>query len=164
MSMLGDTDLRPERFEPYLAGSVSEAWARCLPVWASRGRVTDCPRGLRRTHYIPNFETMLGGRFVEKFSGEQAFLLDRFEHGSALESACAFDLLDGLAQHLCAIDAPLPEALRTCALPLPQRILEEIAGDWIYRNQGLDTVGKLLEFEHSGCDREPVWSPERRLP
>jgi hypothetical protein len=159
-----DTDLRPERLEPYLAGTVSEAWARCLAVWASRGRVTDCPRGLRRTHYLPNFETVLGLRFVEKFSAEHAFLLDRFEHGSSFESACAFDLLDFLAKHLHAICGPLPEALRTCTLPLPAGILEEIDADWIYRDQGLDTVGKLLEFEHNGAPTKDVRLRRPMLP
>jgi hypothetical protein len=49
--------------------------------------------------------------FAERFADDYPFLLDRFAHGSALESACAFDLLDFLAQHLYETCAPLPEGL-----------------------------------------------------
>lgn len=70
--------------------------------------------------------------------------------GSALEAICAFDLLDFVAQHLSETRSPLPDPLRTCTLPLPDQIRDEVAADWIYRDHGLDTIGKLLSFEHNG--------------
>lgn len=141
-------DLAP--YAPYLRGIVAEAWDRCLPVWSAQGRVTDKPRGVRFTRYLPSFETTLGRCFVERFADDYAFLLDRFAHGSPVESVCAFDLLDFLAQHLYETGAPLPDALRTCASPLPPHIRDEVAADWIYCDHGLDTAGKLLEFEYRG--------------
>jgi hypothetical protein len=137
-------------FEAYLAGSIAESWSRCLPLWAVAGRVSDFPRGIRFTRYTPSFETLLGRAFVEKFADDYAFLLDRFVQGSVLETACAFDLLDFLAGHLYQTSSPLPHSLRSCALPLPGQVQREVDGDWIYSPYGLDTVGKLLAFEHNG--------------
>jgi hypothetical protein len=137
-------------YAAYLAGAIDASWTRCLPVWTDRGRVNDLPRGIRFTRYLPSFETLLGRHFVERFADESWFLLDRFQHGSKLERDCAFDLLDFLAQHLDETSRPLPDQLRTCDLPLPSHIRGEVAADWIYRDHGLDTIGKLLCFEHNG--------------
>lgn len=100
--------------------------------------------------YWPSFETRLGRLFVEKFAADYQFLLDRFQYGSAVESVCALDLLDFLARHCWETRSALPDALRQCDLPLPSHLRNELAADWIYRDRGLDTVGKRLEFESNG--------------
>lgn len=141
-----------ERAGPYLAGTVQEAWARCLPLWSGPGRVNDFPRGIRRPRYLPSFATILGRLFVERFAHEGGFLLDRLEHGSAFESLCAFDLLDFLGQEADP-NEPLPDWLGRCALPLPAPVRDEVEADWIHQDRGLDTVGKLLSFDHE--DEEP---------
>jgi hypothetical protein len=99
---------------------------------------------------LPSFETLLGRNFAERFADDYPFLLDRLQSGSEFESLCAFEILDFLAQHLCESQSPLPERLRSCALPLPEQVRREVAADWIYRDHGLDTIGKLLSFEHNG--------------
>ena len=133
-----------EFFRSYLAGAVQEAWARCLPIWLERGRVNDLPRGVRRTRYLPSFETILGRRFVERFPHEHGFLLGRLQSSSEFEALCAFDLLDLLAQQ----SDLMPVWLSRCELPLPEQVAREVAADWIYRDHGLDTIGKLLSFDH----------------
>jgi hypothetical protein len=138
------------RFAAYLAGTVHEAWARCLPIWSARKRVNDRPRAIRLTRYLPSFETLLGHNFAERFADDYAFLLDRLQSGSEFESLCAFEILDFLAQHLSETQSPLPEQLRSCALRLPEQVRREVAADWIYRAHDLGTVGKLLSFEHNG--------------
>lgn len=143
-------------YESFLAGALVDAWPRCLRVWSSKGRVNDLPRGIRLPRYIPSFGAILGQHFFDRFPDSYPFLLNRLENGGPLESACAFDLLDFLARRLSEIRAPLPEALRTCSLPLPPRIQTELAGDRIYKDQRLDSVGKLLQFEYNGQQAQPL--------
>jgi hypothetical protein len=145
-----DPDEEAARFAPYLGGTVQEAWARCLPVWSDRGRVNDLPRAIRFTRYSPSIETLLGRRFAERFVDDYPFLLDRVRSDSVFESLCAFEVLDFLAQHLGETQSPLPDRLRDCNLPLPERVRREVAADWIYREHDLNTIGKLLRFEHNG--------------
>lgn len=148
--MASEHEDEDERSSRYLAGSVAEAWARCLPLWSGRGRVNDFPRAIRFTRYTASFETMLGHRFAERFADDYPFLLGFVRSGSEFEALCAFELLDFLAQHLWETSSPLPEPLRDCPLPLPEVVRCEAAADRIYRDHGLDTVGKLLSFEANG--------------
>jgi len=135
------------RFAPYLADTVQESWARCLPIWLERGRVNDWPREFRFPRYLPSFGTVLGRCFVERFADGYEFLMDRLATSSGAEALCAFDLLDFLARHLYRMDEVLPERLRHCDLPLPQQIRGEVAMERWYRGHDLDTVGKLLSFD-----------------
>jgi hypothetical protein len=145
-----NSDEDQARFAPYLAGTVQEAWARCLPLWSDRGRVNDFPRAIRFTRYSPSFETLLGRSFAERFADDYPFLLERVRSDSEFETLCAFEILDFLSQHLWETQSDLPDCLRNCALPLPEQIRREVAADRIYRDHGLDTIGKLLSFEHNG--------------
>jgi len=123
--MMSEQEEDRARFAPNLAGTVQESWARCLPVWSERGRVNDFPRAIRRTRYLPSFETLLGRQFVERFAREYAFLLERVQSASEFEALCAFDLLDFLVQDLDEAK-PLPDCLRQSALPLPEQVRQEV--------------------------------------
>jgi hypothetical protein len=151
--MTSQRDEDGARFTPYLAETVEESWARCLPVWSKRGRVDDFPRGYRAPLYLPSFETLLGRYFVARFALEYEFLLDRIVSGSETEQFCAFDLLDFLARQLYANNGSLPDRLSRCALPLPQQIERETAADSRYRDHDVGTIGKLLSFD---CSDEPT--------
>ncbi len=133
---------------PYLVGTVEEAWARCLPLWAPRGRVNDFPRAIRYTRYLPSFETILGRHFVDRFADEAAFLLERLRSGPEAEALHAFDLLDFLADHLAEEMRPLPDSLRHCDLPLPARVRREVAAESSYPDHGIETIGQLLSFDY----------------
>jgi hypothetical protein len=65
--------------------------------------------------------------------------------------------LDFLAQRFWETRSLLPDALRQCDLPLPSHVRDELAADSIYRNRGLDTVGKLLDFESNGQEASDTW-------
>lgn len=121
-----------ESLESNLTGTVSEAWARCLAIWlnsswndedyAHGGRVNDLPFNVHRPRNCPSDETRLGYPFIERFSADYLFLLDRYAHGSSAERLCAFDLLFFLAERLYETDEPLPIELRESKLPLPEGI------------------------------------------
>jgi hypothetical protein len=113
-----------------------------------RGRVNDLPRGFHAPLYLPSFGTLLGQYFVERFTDEYDFLLDRLESGSEVEQLCAFDLLDFLARHFYRTDAAIPDVIRQCAIPLPEQVRREVAAERYYGNQEVDTIGKLLSFDY----------------
>lgn len=152
MNSEGDENLA--RFAPYLAETVEESWARCLPIWMERGRVNDLPRGRRVPYHLPSFGMLLGRQFVAHFADNYEFLVERMMSGSESEQLCAFDLLDFLALQLYSNGEPLPEQLRECVVPLPPVILPEIAMEARYRDHDVSTIGKLLSFDC--CDEIDV--------
>ena len=107
--MNSNDDDHASRFAPFLADTVQESWALCLPIWLEYGRVNDFPRGFRFPRYLPSFGTALGRCFVERFPDEYEFLLDRLATSAAPEALCAFDLLDFLVRHLYGMDEALPD-------------------------------------------------------
>ena len=63
----GDLDL-----DALLAGTIIDAWGRCLPLWRTRGRVEDLPRNVRKFMYRASQETLLGRAFAAAFRARVA--------------------------------------------------------------------------------------------
>ncbi len=136
--------LEESDFDRLLAGTVAEAWARCLPVWRSRGRIEDKPRNLHIFHYRVSQEKWLGRAFAEVFLADWPFVAGKLSSQDPVEAACAHDALkymegEGgpLSEQLWDITAPIPDWVRAEVADCPHRYAE-------FRGT---TLGELFRFE-----------------
>jgi hypothetical protein len=133
-------------FPPYLAGTVEEAWARCLPVWREHGRIEDKPRGVRRPGYMPWAGKFLAKEFVGKFRDDYPFIVSLLSSPDPFIEIAAVELLDFLCVNF--DDGQIPDTLLNLKHRLPETIKREVESDCIYRGKGIETVGDLLRCEY----------------
>lgn len=139
--------MEPE-VEPFLAGDVRAAWARCLRVWKPLGRVNDFPKGQRRPKYTPMFGTSLGWDFAERYRDDYAFVLDRLGSEDSLEVSCAFDILEFMVDSRTPGDwgDTVPPRLLELTAPIPARFLEELRSDRLYDDFEGRTLGEYFRY------------------
>jgi hypothetical protein len=137
-----------EAFPQILFGSVSEAWARCLPVWRQQGRVEDLPRGTRVTMYRPTLARRLGTAFAESYANEYDFVIGRIRGGDAVESLCAFEIMVDMGPIVISGNRGTSAVLFALADPIPEILKQEIQFDYAYRNFSGSTLGDLIRFDN----------------
>jgi hypothetical protein len=131
-------------FDRLLAGTVAEAWQRCLPVWRVRGRVEDLPRNLHVGRCRVSPEKWLGRAFAESFLEDWKFVAGRLSESDPVEAACAHDVL----RYMIECWHPVPGEVWAIATPLPEWVQLELA-DCPKRYAGFEgrTLGELFRYE-----------------
>ncbi len=148
---------------PYLAGTISETWHRCLPIWRERGRIEDYPRNVRYTSYTPWWGKSLAYKFARKFRDDYRFLIAVLDSDDDFQRLAAIDMLHYLCYEF--VDDPIPSELFSLPQPLPELIKSEVRGDRYARGKEIETVGDLLTFDFVDDETEPLETkPSSRLP
>lgn len=131
-------------FGRLLAGTVGEAWSRCLLIWRARGRIEDLPRNLHVGRYRVSAEKRLGRAFAEAFADDWPFVASQLSSTDQVEVACAHDALKYMIERW----EPVPEAVWAIPVPIPEWVRQELA-DCPNRYAGFTgrTLGELLRFE-----------------
>ncbi len=131
-------------FESLLAGTVAEAWERCLPIWRSLGRIEDTPRGVHRAMYRPSAQTLLGSAFATRFHDQSAFIISKLDSKDPVEVACAHDLLVDLTRWESNC-----KAIWAVTRPIMNWVRRELALDPVcYKKFRGTTLGELFRYEH----------------
>ena len=133
-----------------VAGTVDQAWHRCLPEWKALGRVRDKSLCMQVPKYWPSFASVLGRCFIERFRDDSRFLialLDAFPISST-EYLCVTDLLDFmLDEH--AYDSPeIRDQLFALRGPLPPVVQFECQHARHYKDHA-DSIGQFLKRDFS---------------
>jgi hypothetical protein len=143
-----DKALDYDDFDRLLAGTVNEAWERCLPYWRERGRIEDLPRNLHVGRYQVTLEKWLGRSFAMKFQPDWQFVAGKLTSPDPVVSACAHDAIKYMIQWWDA-DLPAPAHLWTISTPLPEWVQQEIADcPNRYGSFHGSTLGELFRFEY----------------
>ena len=132
-------------YDALIAGTVSDAWARCLPLWRSRGRVEDLPRNVRRMMYWVSEEKLLGRAFAARFRVQYAFVVGKLSGPDPVEAACAHDLL----KYIFETWEDGPDPAEAVTVPVPAWVREELGGEFYESFRG-STLGDLFRFERDG--------------
>jgi hypothetical protein len=134
----------PLEFDRLLAGSVSEAWVRCLPMWRERGRIEDLPRNVHVGSYRVSPEKWLGRAFGWAFLADWPFVAGKLSSPDPFEAACAHDALKYMMERwevvpvgVWAISAPILTWVRQEMADCPNR----------YAAFSGRTLGELFRYE-----------------
>ncbi len=146
---------------PYLAGTIDEAWNRCLPIWRDRGRIEDYPRDVRRPSYTPWWGKSLAYKFASKFRDDYRFLIAVLDSDDDFQRMAAVDMLHYLCYEF--VEDPIPSELLSLHHPLPELIKSEVSGDRYARGKEIETVGDLLSFDFVDDENEPIDTTSARF-
>lgn len=137
---LGEAD-----FDRLLAGSVGEAWERCLPLWRRRGRIEDLPRNRHVGIYRVSPEKWLGRAFAEAFLADWPFVVGELSSTDPVAVACAHDALE----YMIRFWEPVPDAVWAISASIPDWVRREL-DDCPYRYNTFTgrTLGELFRFEY----------------